>query len=206
MLLSNNKIIGKDYSAIILAGGNSSRMGYPKPWLKDDDGLYYLQRIINTYKKCGIEDIVVVLNKKFAIGNWETQVKSVNEDAVVVLNSTPEKGRLYSLQLGLQQAQNDLVFIHNTDNPFVKSETIYQLISASKNNAITNPLFGNKGGHPVVINTEVKKEIIKNFHYYNTLKEVFNEFNTVYIKVNDEHVLKNINTPEEYEAMKHELV
>ena len=52
------------FSAIILAGGNSTRMKFPKPWLKIDTTTF-LEKIIKTYQNFGIQKIILIINQKF---------------------------------------------------------------------------------------------------------------------------------------------
>lgn len=194
-----------NYSAIILAGGHSSRMNYPKPWIKTGH-FTFLGRIVDLFKQFGITDIVVVLNEKFTTQEWNKEIYDIEQNCKLIKNSHPEKGRLYSLQLGLKNTQSDNVFIHNVDSPFLEYKTLQLLTNNMELDGITIPSFQEKGGHPVIINRKVKEEIIFHYNNYNTLKEVFNHFPKKYIEVNSSSILKNINTPQELEEVKHELV
>lgn len=194
-----------NYSAIILAGGHSSRMGYPKPWLKKENGNTFLAEIVTVFKRFGIKDVIVVLNEKFTSHDWEKELTEIEKDATVIKNSNPEKGRLYSLKLGLENVKSDCFFIHNVDNPFVKSEVLEQLADNLVANGITIPSYQDKGGHPVIINNEVKNEIINNYKNHKTLKNVFAHFPKKHIEVNSNSILKNINTPQELEEANYEL-
>ncbi len=194
-----------NYSAIILAGGNSTRMGFPKPWLLKKSNTF-LSEIIKSYKFLGIKNIVVVLNEKFTTSRWENELIEVESNATLIKNYLPNKGRLYSLQLGLKAVKSDLVFIHNVDNPFVEKETLEKLTNHTELNGVTIPIFKEKGGHPVIISKLVKKEIINNYQNYKILKEVFSKFPKKYVEVKSNSILKNINTLQELEACKYELV
>ena len=195
----------KNYSAIILAGGNSSRMGFPKPWLKTKDDVTFLATIISKFKQLGIDDIVVVLNEKFTTQEWKKELSEVEQNVIIIKNSKPENGRLYSLQLGLRTTTNNPIIIHNVDNPFVENNAIEQLISQTEANEISIPSYKGKGGHPVIISKLVKEEIITNYQHYKTLKDIFSKFPKKRIEVNSNSILKNINTPQELEAHRHEF-
>ncbi len=199
----NSKI--KIYSAVILAGGKSERMGYPKPWLTLEDDRTFLATLIDIFKRFNLNDIVVVLNKEFASQAWEKEILEINKDVILVENSHPEKGRLHSLQLGLQWVTNPFVFVHNVDNPFVEVETLMQLCDNENIKGVTIPSFLGKGGHPVLIAHHVKEKIKDLRHCDKTLREVFAEFPVKYIEVKSDSILKNINTPQDLKAVKHEL-
>jgi CTP:molybdopterin cytidylyltransferase MocA len=192
-------------SVIVLAGGDSSRMGLPKSWLELDNGITFLETIVSSFKQFGFDDIVVVLNAKYTKIEWVEELSKIKQYTTIIKNSNPEKGRLYSLQLGLNAIKNDTVFIHNVDNPFIENSVLKLLSNNVELNGITIPSFKEKGGHPVVINRKVKSEIINNYQNYETLKEVFTHFPKKYIEVNSSSILKNINTPQELEELRHEL-
>ena len=179
-------------------------MEFPKPWLLKGN-ITFLSEIVNSYKIFGIQDIVVVLNEKFATSKWKTETDEVKKNARIIKNSAPEKGRLFSLQLGLENVKSDYIFIHNVDNPFVENDVLENLINHTELKGITIPTYKGKGGHPVIINRMVKNEISTNYQNYNTLKEVFENFPKKHIEVNSSSILKNINTPQELEAIKYEL-
>ena len=195
-----------NYSVIIIAGGNSYRMGYPKLWLKDDNGISFLSTICNTYKRCGFADIIVVINEKFTTKEWKNEIALVEGFTTIIINSKPENGRLYSLSLGLKAVKTDSIFIHNVDNPFIEKEVIEQLVKEGNKNGVTIPTYKGKGGHPVIIDTNVKFEITSNYSNYKTLKEVFEHFPKKRVEVNSDSILSNINTPEQLAKTNYELV
>ena len=47
-------------AAIILAAGDSTRMGRPKALLPDSDGRPFVARLVRTFAAAGLQDIVVV--------------------------------------------------------------------------------------------------------------------------------------------------
>lgn len=190
-----------NYTAIILAGGSSSRMGYPKPWVKKENGKTFLLDIVTSFIDFGVSEVIVVLNKSFAINEWEEVLTEVEQMATIIENPNPEKGRLYSLSFGLKATTSDFIFIHNVDSPFIEKETLEQLSDSIEISGITIPSYESKGGHPVIINSEVATEIVNNFQNHKTLKEVFSHFPKKYIEVNSNSILKNINTPEELEQV-----
>ena len=195
-----------NYSVLILAGGKSSRMSYPKPWLKTKSNTTFLEQIASTFKHFGIKDIVVVLNKDYAGEKWNSQKTEVEKFARIIENDKVDKGRLYSIQLGLEHVNEDSIIIHNVDNPFVEPDTLDQLIKNIESDGVTIPTFKNQGGHPVIINNQVKDEIINNHNKYNTLKDLFEKFPKKYVKVEDRNILTNINTPLDFMIKIHDHV
>ena len=198
--------ISNAYGLLILAGGNSARMGYPKPWLKTKRNNTFLAEIITVYKQLGVNNITVVLNKEFTTAIWEKEISEIKPNVTIIRNREVNKGRLFSVQLGLKAANSDYVFIQNVDNPYIEKDVLKQLISNSEKKEITIPSYKGKGGHPVIINSTVKREIISNYNNYETLKDVFNHFPKKYVIVNSSTVLVNINTRKDLEAGNYEPV
>ena len=196
----------KNYSTIILAGGKSARMGYPKPWLKKENNTTFLADIVTTYKLLGLNGIVVVLNENFASEKWQKELAEVEQNATIIINSEVDNGRLYSIQLGINATKSENVFIHNVDNPFVECEVLKQLLLNTGECEITIPSYKGKGGHPVIINKSVKNEILKNYQDYGTLKDVFSKFSKKYIEINCCSILININTPQDFKIVTNESV
>ncbi|MCB9363401.1 MAG: NTP transferase domain-containing protein [Flavobacteriales bacterium] len=193
-------------AVIILAGGHSSRMGYPKPWLKNDDNVTFLSEIITSYKQFGINEVIVVLNEKFTTREWENELLISSENATIIKNNLVDKGRLHSLQLGLNHSSSDFNIIHNVDNPFVEYKVLAKLLTDIENQEIIIPTYNNKGGHPVIISKNVKNEITNNYNEYSTLKDVFFKFKKKYVDVNSNTILININTPKDLESLFYEPV
>ena len=200
---SNNKL---NFSVIILAGGNSSRMKFPKPWLKINSTTF-LEKIIKTYRNFGIENIIVVINKKYCVDEWDSNINRINKLVTIVENNKVEKGRLYSIQLGLQKlADAGFVYIQNVDNPFIDDKVLAALQNNINVEGVTVPTFNQKGAHPILINSAIQEYIINNFNPSSTLHDVINQFDKKKVEVENESILRNINTPEEYKKALHELV
>ena len=71
---NNKKKITYTYDAIILAGGKSTRMGFPKPWLKHNDNSSFVEKLVNTYSDWGCNRIVVVINDKLLSGAMDNPI------------------------------------------------------------------------------------------------------------------------------------
>lgn len=185
----NNKVL-------ILAGGNSSRMNFPKAWLPYDSEKTILEQLVLSYKHIGCQQIVVVMNGKF-IDYSPENVESLGEDVCIVRNEHPEKGRIHSLKLGIRQLERSgLTFIHNVDNPMVDHETIEALMRSPVNGYV-RPVINGKGGHPILVTNGVLENIL---HADDSviLKDLLQEHACEDVPVSDLGIFCNINTPEDY--------
>jgi len=175
----------ESFSLILLTAGKSERMGIQKANLLLNGKSFY-DIIISTYKKSNITDRINVINNKLEIKNKNT------------INNFPEKGRLFSLQLGLKEIESDWYFIQNIDNPFVSVEILHKFINCKKEADIIQPIYCGEKGHPILISKRVKQVILKETDYKLTLRDVFSKFSKQQIEVDDNTILTNINTPEDY--------
>ncbi|OFY88627.1 MAG: hypothetical protein A3K10_16770 [Bacteroidetes bacterium RIFCSPLOWO2_12_FULL_31_6] len=176
-------------------------MKFPKPWLKIDTTTF-LEKIISIYQDFGIQKIIVVINQKFCVEPWKSKIKSLKKQVTIIENTAVEKGRLYSIQLGLQHlADADFVFIQNIDSPFIDKKILKKLQHNRCENGVTVPTFNQKGGHPIIINRAIKEQIINNFNSSSTLHDIINLFGRKNVEVENESILININTLEELEKL-----
>ncbi len=189
--LKNENII-----CVILSGGLSSRMKTHKALLKFSEQQNFLQHIIEVYQKAGMKKIIVVKNADIDFTD-----DGVNNDMVSIVNNYySEKGRLYSLQLGLNESPNaDYCFIQNIDNPFVTTELIKNLLTYRSNADYVSPEYNNKGGHPVLISAAIIKKILHLKEYKNTLREELELFSRYKLNIDDENCILNINLPSDYQ-------
>ncbi|MBX3746704.1 MAG: molybdenum cofactor guanylyltransferase [Verrucomicrobiae bacterium] len=87
------------FSAVILAGGASSRMGRDKAWI-ELDGHPLLRRQLDLARAAGADDLWIS-------GRPDTDYSGL--DAPVLLDRTPGLGPLAGLHRGLEAARHDLV-------------------------------------------------------------------------------------------------
>jgi len=194
----NNEII-KDFSVIILAAGNSERIGFPKLSLKYDENTTFIEHIVKEYIQFGCEEIVLVVNE---IGNKYLVDHDIRfeHNVKVVINKHPDWHRFYSLKIGVKSlSEAKSCFIHNVDNPFVNYNVLNELYNNLSNTVYISPVFEGKGGHPILLS----KNIISDLKFVEEdqmhFKEFLNKYSKQEVKVNDKMILVNINTIEEYE-------
>ncbi len=124
---------------------------------------------------------------------------SHDESIKVVINDKLEYGRFYSVQLGLKELKNSAVFIQNIDNPFVNTGLLMSLRKGIGLADFAVPVYEGKGGHPVLLSSEVIEQIVNGFKSTSHLNEVLKSFNRQDVFVNDPYIGVNINTPEDYQ-------
>ena len=131
------------------------------------------------------EEIVKICNNN----NYSFQIK-------FVYNENFKQGMFSSIQMGCNEVNAPDFFITPGDCPLVKKETIQQI--ADHKGDVVIPSFQFKGGHPIKLSEAVKQKILETDPESN-LREVLNGYEKVYINVNDQGVLMDVDTQEDYQ-------
>ncbi|MCC7152965.1 MAG: nucleotidyltransferase family protein [Bryobacterales bacterium] len=184
------------WRAIILAAGESRRMGEPKALL-DFNGDTFADRLIGTFRSCSVEVSVVVGADAERIA---TQMARRVECSLVV-NPNPEVGQLSSLQCGLRAAPGDSegFFVIPVDCPGVRSTTI-QLLQRAGGDSFVVPRYGGRRGHPVGFRSRIAAEFLGLDPARETARTVVHRHRdtTVYVDVDDPAILWDIDDRQEY--------
>jgi molybdenum cofactor cytidylyltransferase len=139
-----------------------------------------------------------------------------SRSAYLVVNRHPERGQFSSLRLGLQEVLNqgrDAAIVALVDRPPASAATIEKLLDVFKSQSeVTGeqakwaivPEQDGKHGHPIVISREMIECLLKADATSNAREvEHANQHRIEYVRVDDANVVANVNTPEEYEQLKH---
>jgi molybdenum cofactor cytidylyltransferase len=193
------------FAGLILAAGDSSRMGRDKALLSWQ-GKTFLAAAIESLAP-HTELVIVVAGK-----NAESLKPVIYAEAGVYLveNPCPDKGQFSSLQIGLREVLNrgrDAAIVTLVDRPPARPETIAALHNRFVD-VCQPPLwavvaeYNGRHGHPIVIGREMIEAFLK-APAGSTAREVEHSLQRVigYFRVDDPAVVANINTPEEYEQL-----
>lgn len=187
-------------SAIILAAGQSKRMGQPKlllPWGK----LTVIEQVITTFLQAGIENIFVV------IGGAGEQVMEVIESYPVqkIYNNDYAIGEmLSSLQLGLralpERVQATLVGLG--DQPQVQEATVRLVCEAYRDSKpqLVVPSFQMRRGHPWLVGRPLWDELLA-LQAPESSREFLNRHakEIHYVESGTPSILADLDTPEDYQ-------
>ncbi|MFQ6034890.1 MAG: NTP transferase domain-containing protein [Sedimentisphaerales bacterium] len=185
-------------NAIILAAGESKRMGKLKPLLRFNDKTF-LEQIISVLKASVVDRITVVLGAEA-----EAIKKSVDLSAIfVVVNKDYQKGQLSSLIAALKDApeQTEAILLCLVDTPFITKEVVNKIIHKFKetNNPIIVPTFNQKRGHPTLFSRSLFNELLNAPKEQGARYVVYsNAEKTLELETSESGILVNIDTPDDY--------
>jgi len=195
--------------AVILAAGESSRMGRDKallPWPPATAPQNESQTFLSSWIRAlgPFNDMVIVV----AGQNYENLAPVAFENgAFIVRNPHPENGQFSSLQVGLQEVLNrgrDAAMITLVDRPPVSAATLQSLESSFASAILSGkwavvPSFGQKHGHPVIAGRELIEAFLK-APADAAARDIEHQHQEKieYVAVEDSAIAVNVNTPEDY--------
>ena len=187
-------------NALILAAGESRRMGMPKPLLKFSDTTF-LERIIAVLRDCDVDRIMVVLGARAELVRTSVDLSDVD----VVVNKDYQQGQLSSLVKGLQSLSDrtEAILVCLVDHPFVTTAIVNRLIAAFRETRrpIVVPVFNGRRGHPALFANSLFDELA-NAPVDKGARHVVasNADKVLEVDVADRGVLMSIDTPEDYRS------
>jgi len=190
-------------SGILLAAGDSKRMGEPKALLPYD-GITFVDSILNKFSEIGCEPIITILGATAELICEKTQVHKFK----CFRNPNPEEGQLSSLQIAVAHlpAESEGFIMALVDHPMVKLDTyqkLYETAKANPDNIIVPEFYGQKG-HPVYFGRSFFDSIL-HLPLSDGARAVLREnpADVMYLPVEDEGILKDIDTPKDYQEFVH---
>jgi molybdenum cofactor cytidylyltransferase len=144
---------------IILAAGESRRMGYPKPLLVIG-GRTFIEQIAETM-------LAVVPRVVIVLGAHRDRVRAViprDPRIAIVENPNYSRGQLSSLKVGLGAIQPDSngALVHLADHPMVRVETFRSMLDYYHRAGQPIVIARHEGrrGHPVIFGRVVFSELL----------------------------------------------
>lgn len=116
-------------------------------------------------------------------------------EITTILNENFNKGMFSSIQRGCMEVTTSSFFITPGDCPVVCKETI-QCIAREIGNVVI-PSYQYKGGHPIKLTAEVRKQILTAKSDSN-LRGILQTHERHYVNVEDPGILMDLDTPEDY--------
>ena len=194
-------------AAIILAAGDSTRMGRPKALLPDPEGRPFVARLVRTFAAAGLHDIVVVTGSLHAVIAEAVAADRPPVAPNLVNNPQPALGQVSSLWMGLDAVARpgiDGALVTLVDIPLVLPLTIRRVIDAwTLNRApIVRPAVGDRHGHPVLFDRSVF-DALRHAPLTEGARAVVhaNADRIVNVPVDDQGCLLDIDTPADYDAV-----
>jgi CTP:molybdopterin cytidylyltransferase MocA len=194
-------------SGVILAAGDSTRMGSPKALLLTRRGTPFVVSIAETFAAAGIDDIVVVTGRDHDRIAAVLAAARSTPSPRIARNSDPSRGQLSSLLTAMDVAiapDTEALVVTLVDIPLLTVETIERVVSAWRRTRapIVRPVIGHRHGHPVVFDRRVFEDL-RQAPLDRGAKAVVRAHaaELLNVPVTDEGCLVDVDTPGDYEAL-----
>ena len=184
------------YDCVVLAAGESKRMGLPSGKSK-----LLLQVNGRTIIEHAISIASVACRRVILVEgpvSFESVIRSCNS-VVVVKNPRFKEGQLSSLQSGLKVRSTERVFVYLADLIRVQPETFRAVASQAEGAAAAYPVCDGKRGHPVLLGPEAI-EMIMTLPRSESSARVIERLEPVIVEVDDPGIWMDLDTSEDYAA------
>jgi len=179
-------------------------MGRPKLLLPWGDGTV-LEATAGALLKGGAAAVVVVVAAKGPLAGWEPLPRMRR-----ALNEDPSRGMVSSVIAGLAELSRegttaDPLLVCPADLPALAPSTVEALLAAyAEHGGVVVPRHGNKRGHPLVLAPAWVARVPELAAYDGGLRRIL-ELAAGAVRevvVDDPGCLRDVDTPDEYEAMR----
>jgi molybdenum cofactor cytidylyltransferase len=197
-------------AAVILAAGESRRMGTPKALLplpgKRQPGEHaktFLEHLLGVVRHPRISVHRVVLG---AHADEIRRQVSLNPECIVI-NHEWQKGQLASIQVALGSlpvGATDGMLLCPVDHPMISPALVDQLIRTfyESGKLIVIPTYQGKRGHPVIFSSRLYGALLTAPHEIGARAVVWAHANNVAeMPTEEESVILNLNDPETYDRV-----
>ena len=184
--------------SIILAAGESKRMGSPK-MLLPFKGRSMIENVISNVFKSKADEIIVVLGAYFD----ELSLLMKRLDVSYCFNDNYMKGMLSSVQYGFKNLPQDYkaALVFQGDQPLIPPAVVDRVIDEYIHSCkgIIVPVFNSRRGHPLLVDKKYRDEIEKLLpdEGLHSLLDKFGE-DLLEVETGEPGILRDFDTYDEY--------
>ena len=193
----------KHVAAILLAAGQSRRMGAFKPLLPFGDKTV-IECCIDYLQRGGVETIVAVL------GHRADDVRKKLSGVTFALNPDPNSEMGASIAAGIRAlpASSAAILIALVDHPAVPPNVVSTLLTTWQQGArLIIPTWNGRGGHPVLVDLSFKSELL-NLDAASGLRTLFADHpnDVKRLPVNSPYIARDMDTWDDYLSLHQEVI
>jgi molybdenum cofactor cytidylyltransferase len=194
------------FSAILLAAGESRRMGSINKLALPIGDTPLLRRSSEVLLQAGLEEIIVV------VGYQEQVARDLLDElpVTIVTNKDFHQGQMTSVHCGMSALKRlcDAVFVCLSDLPLLEPADLRQMMQAFDDcdNSVLVPTYQGQRGNPIILAHRHRQAILDGDRNLGCkrLIEKNPELVTAYEMDND-HVVFDLDTPQAYQQLQHRL-
>ena len=191
-------------AAILLAAGQSIRMGRSKLELPWKNGQSIISHVVDVFLQADASPVLVVT------GGMREGIETSLRGKEIEFAHNPDfatEGMMSSIKVGLRKLEDraiEAALISPADLPMLRPTTVRRIIQAWENHTppIISPSYEESRGHPVLV-AKMEWEAILRLGDDQTLRDFLKqrEGEISYLVVDDPGILYDLDTPEEYRTL-----
>ena len=191
-------------TAIVLAAGESRRMGNRNKMELIINGQKLIRQTVSTILKSSVNEVIVVTGYQADVVRYSL----IGLPVVKVHNDDYEKGQMSSVHKGLSKIKKscDGIMVCLGDQPLLNSEDIDCLINAFNqrpHGSILVPTYRGQRGNPIILSYEHRNQILNGESNLGCRKLIHNNPELVTtLEMKNDHVITDIDTPDDYNLFK----
>ncbi|MBT5187587.1 MAG: nucleotidyltransferase family protein [Kordiimonadaceae bacterium] len=183
-------------TAIVLAAGQSSRMGDQNKLLLSFNDQSMVSHVIDQLASSKAAEIIVIT------GNEADSVKkSIPQKVTFIHNPDYADGLSTSVRSGIDALSNDVdgVMICLGDMPYITAENYNMLIAVFEDGKIIAPVTNDKIGNPLIFSSQYFEDFL-NLEGDKGARALLKKYpeNILKVDLNTEAIFQDIDTPEAY--------
>ncbi len=191
-------------AAIVLAAGQSTRMGDENKLLLPLRGSTVIANTVDAVLGSGVSETIVVL------GHQAARVREALAGRQVQFVDNPhyEQGMATSIHAGLGAVGEGArgVMICLSDLPLVEADELRRLreaFQAAETHSLAVPVFEGRRGNPVLFDMRYREEILHTRGAVGGCKSLIKRYpeEVLEVEMATDHVLQDIDTPEAYQRI-----
>jgi molybdenum cofactor cytidylyltransferase len=193
--------------AIILAAGESTRMGSPKALLADPNGRPFVARVVRTLQAAELGDVLVITGAQHDAIDAALALDGVRDSVRLVRNPDPARGQLSSIWTALEACPPDAEGLLMTlvDVPMLTNGTVRSVVESWRTTRapVVRPIVHGRRGHPVIFDRRLFDELRSaplDSGARTVVRAHWDE--SVDVPVTDEGCLIDVDTPADYEQLR----
>ncbi len=186
---------------IILAAGDSTRMGYPKALLPFGR-TRFVSHILGVLRDLEFPEPVIVLGRAAPI------IQPILRDwtANILINPDPDRGQLSSIQLALSHIapEFDAGMVWPVDQPAISEDLVRRLaqLFVSSGSRIACPRCNERRGHPAIFHRSLFQEFM-DAPLIEGPKKILqrHQQETALLLTEERGTIQDIDTPDDYQSL-----
>ena len=185
-------------SAILLAAGQSRRMGGENKLTKEIEGIPLIKRSVKNIIDSAVDELIIVLGYQKEIIE---KLIDKNEKIKFIFNKNFESGMASSIKTGLNNLseKTEAFFICLGDMPMVNQNTYNHLIKSRNNKEIIVPTYKGQQGNPVLFDKSMKEKVLDIRGDVGAKKILeLNKAKILNVKITNQSIRKDFNTKDDF--------